>query len=216
MSRRRRIVGIVACISVLAALTLGLAHFRDAVGDPLDGDLWTATVKKGTVTWDVRGTGVLVRGQNPTKLIARVTVPDDMAGELRLSQKTDVDTRKLIMKGSVSYISPSSSNGRRSLEITLKSRLPEGVAIDMQVDATIHLGTLQNILYVGRPVHAYQNSSIPVFKLVASGRSAVRVNVKFGRASVNMIEVLDGLKEGDEIIPSDMCAWDNFDQIRIR
>jgi hypothetical protein len=45
-----------------------------------------------------------------------------------------------------------------------------------------------------------------VFKFVDGGEQAVRVTVKFGRASVNTIEVLDGLKEGDKIIPSDMNA----------
>ena len=44
----------------------------------------------------------------------------------------------------------------------------------------------------------------------------MRVIVKFGRSSVNTIEVLDGLKEGDKIILSDMSAWDNFDQIRLK
>ena len=44
----------------------------------------------------------------------------------------------------------------------------------------------------------------------------MRVIVKFGRSSVNTIEVLDGLKEADKIILSDMSAWDNFDQIRLK
>jgi HlyD family secretion protein len=57
---------------------------------------------------------------------------------------------------------------------------------------------------------------IGVFRVIDDGGRAVRVNVKFGRASVNTIEVLDGLKEGVKIIPSDMSAWDNFDQIRLR
>ena len=166
--------------------------------------------------WDVRGTGTLVRAQNPAKFIVRVTVPDAMAGELRLNQNADVDTRKVVMKGHVSHISPSPSNGMRSVDIALRSPLPEGVGEDLQVDATIHLGILENILYVTRPVHAHQNSSVPIFKLVDGGQHAVRVVVKFGRASINTIEVLDGLKEGDQIIPSDMSAWDKFDQIRLK
>jgi len=104
----------------------------------------------------------------------------------------------------------------RSVDIALRSPLPEGVDASLQAEGTIHLGTLENILYVGGPVHANQNSSISVFKLVDGGEQVVRVIVKFGRASVNMIEVLDGRKEGDKIIPSDMTAWDNFDQIRLK
>jgi HlyD family secretion protein len=43
----------------------------------------------------------------------------------------------------------------------------------------------------------------------------VRVNVKFGRSSVSIIEVLDGLKEGDKIILSDMSPYDNADRVHI-
>jgi len=205
----------VAVVGVLVAIMFGLATWRRVAGDP-EEDLWTETVKKGPMLWDVRGAGTLVRTRNPGKLIARVTVPDPTAGELRLNQNADVDMRKVIMKGHVSSIGTSPSNGLRSVDITLMSPLPYGVGEDLHVEATIHLDTLENILYVGRPVHVKQNSSSSIFKIVDDGKQAVRVFVKFGRASPNTIEVLDGLKEGDKIIPSDMTAWDNFDQIRLR
>jgi hypothetical protein len=215
MSRRGRIVGLIAIASLLVAIMLGLANSRRVAGDPEDS-VWTETVKRGPMHWDVRGTGTLVHARNPLKLIARVAVPDVMTGELRLNQNADVDTRKVLVKGHVSYISPLPSNGMRSVDIALNSALPEGVDANLQVEATIHLGTLENILYVGRPVHANPNSSISVFKLVDRGEQAVRVIVKFGSASVSTIEVLDGLKEGDQIIPSDMSAWDNVNQIRLK
>jgi HlyD family secretion protein len=121
-----------------------------------------------------------------------------------------------MVNGHVSYINPTPSIGMRGVDIALDSALPEGVSADVQVDATIELGKLKNIFYVGRPVHANQNSSIGVFKVINRGEEAVRVNVKFGRAAVNTIEVLQGLKEGGKIIRSDMSAWDNFDRIRLK
>jgi HlyD family secretion protein len=39
--------------------------------------------------------------------------------------------------------------------------------------------------------------------------------VKFGRSSVNTIEVLDGLKPGDQVVLSDMSAWDAHDRVRL-
>jgi len=41
------------------------------------------------------------------------------------------------------------------------------------------------------------------------------VPVKVGRASVNDIQVLEGLKEGDQVILSDMSRWDSVDRIRL-
>jgi hypothetical protein len=39
--------------------------------------------------------------------------------------------------------------------------------------------------------------------------------VKVGRASVNSIQVLEGLREGDTVILSDMSRSDNTDRIRL-
>jgi multidrug efflux pump subunit AcrA (membrane-fusion protein) len=83
------------------------------------------------------------------------------------------------------------------------------------VDGTIDLEKLDNVLYVGRPAMGQENSTISLFKLEPNGNGASRVPVKVGRASVNSIQVLEGLKEGDTVILSDMSRWDKTDQIRL-
>jgi hypothetical protein len=40
--------------------------------------------------------------------------------------------------------------------------------------------------------------------------------VKVGRASVNSIQVIEGLKVGDTVILSDMSRWDSVDQVRLQ
>ena len=57
---------------------------------------------------------------------------------------------------------------------------------------------------------------LSVFKLTDGGDEAVRVIVKFGRASAQNIEVLEGLKVGDRIILSDTSAWDGVEKIRLK
>jgi hypothetical protein len=211
----------IAAVAALAACSLWIILFaltRVRHERPVAVDIchpWIGTVVKGSMLREVRGQGSLVSARNHSKLVARVKVLGSMASEVRLNQNADVDTRKVKVKGHVTYISPSPSNELRSVDIAVDSPLPEGVSANLQVDAAIQLGTLDNVLYVGRPIHANQNSSIPVFKLLDGADQAVRVVVKFGRSSVNTIEVLDGLKEGDKIILSDMSAWDNFDKIRL-
>ena len=191
-------------------------------GTPVDppavdrSNLWIDTVKKGSTLWQVRGLGTLVRAEDSANLVARVTVPESMADDVQLNQNSEVDTRKGIVKGHVSRISSSVSNGMRSVDIALDTALPEGVGADLQVTGTIDIGKLENVLYVGRPIHCNPNTSISVFKMVTGGAGAVRVNVKFGRGSVQTIEVVAGLKAGDEIILSDMSNWDNVDQIQIK
>gem|GEM_PF-2436905 len=186
-------------------------HERPATVDSYDP--WIGTVERGSTLREVRGQGSLVLARNRSKLVARVKVLDVMADEVRLNQSAEIDTRKAMVQGHVIYISSLPSNGSRNVDIAVDSPLPEGIGANLRVDAAIQLGELEHVLYVGRPFHANQNSSIPVFKLVDGSEQAVRIIVKFGRTSVNTIEVLDGLKEGDKIFLSDMSAWDNFDQI---
>jgi multidrug efflux pump subunit AcrA (membrane-fusion protein) len=83
------------------------------------------------------------------------------------------------------------------------------------VDGTIDLERMTDVLYVGRPALGNENSTLSLFKIDPDGKGAVRVPVKVGRASVNSIQVLEGLREGDTVILSDMSRWDNVDRIRL-
>ena len=74
---------------------------------------------------------------------------------------------------------------------------------------------LTNVLYVGRPAFGNEDSTVTLFKLSPDGKTATRVPVKMGRASVNAIQVLSGLNEGDTVILSDMSRWDQVDRIRL-
>jgi hypothetical protein len=52
--------------------------------------------------------------------------------------------------------------------------------------------------------------------VVDGGNAAVRVTVRLGRSSVSTIEIVEGLVVGDEVILSDMSAWDAHDRVRLR
>jgi hypothetical protein len=93
--------------------------------------------------------------------------------------------------------------------------LPPGAVPQLSVDGTIDLERMTDVLYVGRPALGNEDSTLSLFKLDADGKGATRVAVKVGRASVNEIQVIEGLKEGDTVVLSDMSRWDNVDRIRL-
>ena len=90
-----------------------------------------------------------------------------------------------------------------------------GAVPQLSVEGTIDLEHMTDVLYVGRPALGNENSTLSLFKIDPDGKGAVRVPVKVGRASVNTIQVLEGLKEGDTVILSDMSRWDSVDRIRL-
>ena len=181
-----------------------------------NNSIWTDTVKRGPMLRQVRGLGTLVRAEDSAGLVARVALPVVQAADVKPNQSATVDTRIGIVKGHVTGINASASNGTRTVYVSLDGPLPEGAVADLPIDATIDIEKLDNILYLGRPVHAAANSTLSLFKLVKEGTEAERVNVKLGRSSVNTIEVLDGLKEGDKVILSDMSTYGNADRIHLK
>jgi beta-lactamase regulating signal transducer with metallopeptidase domain len=178
--------------------------------------IWTDTVKRGPMLRQVRGLGTLVRAEDSAGLVARIALPVVQAADVRPNQTATIDTGKARVKGHVTGINASSSNETRTVYVSLDGPLPEGAGADLPIDVTIDIEKLDNILYIGRPVHATANSTISLFKLAKDSAEAERVSVKFGRSSVNSIEVLDGLKEGDKVILSDMSTYDNADRIHLK
>lgn len=158
----------------------------------------------------------LARVADPKKLKAEIKIAETQAKDVALGQKASIDTRNGIVGGHVSRIDPSVVNGTVTVDVSIDEPLPPGARPDLSVDGTITIENLRNVLYVGRPVHGQSDSTIGLFKLVDDGSEAVRVNVKLGRSSVNTIEILDGLKVGDQVILSDMSAWDAFDRVRLK
>ncbi len=152
---------------------------------------------------------------DPTKLKAELKIPETQAKDVQLGQPSQVDTHNGVVSGKVIRIDPAVQNGTVTVDVALEGELPPGARPDLSVDGTIELERLASVLYVGRPAFGQEKSTVGMFKLAPDGVNAQRVQVKLGRSSVNTVEIVEGLKEGDQVILSDMSRWDNFDRIRL-
>jgi HlyD family secretion protein len=158
----------------------------------------------------------MVRVANPSRLKAEIKIAETQAKDIQIGQKATVDTRTGVVEGRVARIDPSVVNGTRTVDVTLPGELPKGAVPDLSVDGTIELEQMNDVVYMGRPAFGQEQSTIGLFKILEDGVSAERVQVKLGRNSVNTVEVLSGLKVGDQVILSDMSAYDAYDRIRLK
>jgi HlyD family secretion protein len=149
------------------------------------------------------------------KLKAALQIAETQARDIQIGQPASIDTHNGVIPGHVTRIDPSVVNGTRTVDVTLDGPLPPGAVPQLSVDGTIDLERMADVLYVGRPALGNENSTLSLFKVDPDGKGATRVPVKVGRASVNNIQVIEGLKEGDTVILSDMSRWDNVDRIRL-
>jgi HlyD family secretion protein len=157
----------------------------------------------------------LAKVVQPDQLKASLKIAETQARDIQIGQPAQIDTHNGVISGKVMRIDPAVQNGTVTVDVELEGELPQGARPDLSVDGTIDLERLGDVLYVGRPAFGNENSTISLFKVGPDGKTAVRVPVKVGRASVNAIQVLEGLQEGDTVILSDMSRWDNTDRIRL-
>jgi RND family efflux transporter MFP subunit len=156
----------------------------------------------------------LARVAQPEMLKAELKVPETQAKDIQIGQPASIDTHNGVINGSVMRVDPAVQNGTVTVDVKLADALPKGARPDLSVDGTINLEQLSNVLYVGRPAFGQEKSTVSMFKLDPDGKGASRVQVELGRSSVTAIEILGGLKEGDQVVLSDMSRWEKADRIR--
>jgi len=172
-------------------------------------EVWMDTVKYGDLPVIVRALGNMV-----SATAAELKVDASQAGQVQVGQSASIEPRPGVsVRGSVARVEPSAVGGTVSVRIDLEATVPEFAGAN--VDGTIRIRVLNDVVYVGRPVWAPPDSLVTLFKLEPDGRHATRVKVRFGAASVDRIQVLDGLQTGDRVIVSDMGKYDGYDHIRI-
>jgi len=163
----------------------------------------------------------VARVADPSRLKAELRIPETQTRDIEIGQLADIDTRNGHVPGRVSRIDAAATNGTVTVDVQLTGELPRGARPDLTVDGTVELERLDNVVNVGRAAFAQENSTMSLFKVQPGCQipqmdcEAVRTQVKFGRSSVNTIEVLQGLQPGDQVVLSDMSAWDAHDRVRL-
>ena len=157
----------------------------------------------------------LARVSDPSHLKAELKIPETLVNDVVVGQSAEVDTRNGVIEGEVSRIDPAAIEGTVLVDIQLRGELPRGARPDLSVDGTIELERLEDVLHVGRPIHAREDSLLGLFRVEEDQTHASRVQVQVGKVSVSTIEIRSGLSEGDKVVLSDMSAWGAHDRIRL-
>lgn len=177
----------------------------------LDGVLQQVSVEVGQRV----GPGtMLAKVVEATRLEAQLRIAETQARDVAHGQRVAIDTRNGIVAGRVVRIDPAAQNATVTVDVALDGPLPRGARPDLTIDGTIEIERMNDILYTGRPVNVQDHAEARVFRVDGDGASKVRV--RFGRSSVTAIEIVDGLREGDRIITSDMSAWDAFERVQLQ
>jgi HlyD family secretion protein len=158
----------------------------------------------------------LARIADPAAMIARIRVSPSQARDIVAGLETRVDTHSGIVAGRVSRVDPAVREGTVAVEVALTEAIPAGIRPDSPVDATIVLGRVAETVLVRRPAGAEDGSTLDLFRVDPASGEGRRTRVTLGRGSASAVEIVSGLKPGDQIVISDTTAWQEYDRIRIR
>ena len=158
----------------------------------------------------------IARVADPASLKAELKIAETQIKDVKIGQPVEVDTRNGVIQGKVSRIDPAAREGTFVVDALLIGPLPASARPDLSVDGTIELERLKDVLYVGRPAFGQGQSTVSMFRVTPDGQEALRTPVVLGRSSVSTVEIVNGLKEGEQVILSDTSQWDNYNRIRLR
>jgi HlyD family secretion protein len=157
----------------------------------------------------------VARVAKPGMLYAELRIPELDARDLAAGLPAMIDMRDRLVRGRVIRVDPAVTAGAVKVEIDFDEPLPTQARADLSVDGTIAIETLKGVRFVGRPVGAQSGSTTTVFRAKPGDSVAERVPVRFGKASVNQIVVLEGLEPGDIVALADTTQWSGKDRIVI-
>jgi HlyD family secretion protein len=158
----------------------------------------------------------LARVADERDLKAVLQVPEGQVHDVTLGLPVRVDTENGIVTGRVSRIEPTAQNGSVAVDVTLPHALPAGARPDLNIDGTIELETLRDVLSIARPAGAADDATVSLYRVDPRTNVARSVRVRLGRGSSDRIQVISGLAPGDTVIVSDTSAYNGSSTLRLR
>ncbi|MGH8396905.1 MAG: efflux RND transporter periplasmic adaptor subunit [Gammaproteobacteria bacterium] len=140
-----------------------------------------------------------------SNLEVEVTVPESFARDLAVGMPTDITGNGGAWKGAVRAISPEVVDGEVAARVRFEGDKPENLRQSQRLSVRIILDKRDNVLTVQRG--SFVDESGGNYAYVVHDGIAVKTPIRIGASSIDKVEILQGLKAGDQIVIS---GTDNF------
>lgn len=161
----------------------------------------------------VRRGDILARIADLSAYRVEATISDVHASRLAAGMRTQVVLDGAVLGGTIETVDPRIVNGVVRFFVTLDEPSHPGLRNNLRVDVAVVTGSRKDTLVVRRGALGRTNGT---HAFVVRDGSAVRVPVRYGLASRDSIEILDGLTAGDEVVVSDVSELEDVAVIRLK
>lgn len=158
---------------------------------------------------------ILARVANPSRLKARVNVPEGQASRIALNQPATIALQGHFYPAKVVHIDPNVQNGTVSIDLKFYGAQPREAFSDLSASGSIDVERIPLTTFVRWPLQTHAGAPLSLFKLSADGKQASRLEVQLGRVSADCVQIARGLQPGDQIIVSDMSPWRRYSNLQL-
>jgi HlyD family secretion protein len=144
-------------------------------------------------------------------LEVEVDIPESYADDLDFGMKAQVSYNRETFTGTLTAISPEVNNGRVTGTIRFDEEAPQGLRQNQQLSTRIIIESREDVLKVKRGAFVQSGSGRYTYKV--EGDLASRQTIKIGASSINEVEIVSGLREGDFIVTSDLSILGNAENV---
>ncbi|KPE49230.1 efflux RND transporter periplasmic adaptor subunit [Chryseobacterium indologenes] len=191
----------------------------DALKRKLDLAEVVAT-RQGVITWVNKNIGASI---NEGEAIVRIadlsgfkvagSMSENMLEKVNNHMAAIIRVGDKLLRGTIVNISPAVKNGIISFDIQLNDKSNAALRPNQKVDVFLITDTRNGVLRIANGA-AFNGSNLQEVFVIKNG-IAERRTVKTGLSNFDYIEIVSGLKEGDEVITSDMTSYKNVKTITI-
>lgn len=176
--------------------------------------------RQGVITWVNKNIGASINEGEALVRIADLSgfkvagsMSDNMLEKVNNHMAAVIRVGDKLLRGTIVNISPAVNNGIISFDIQLNDKSNAALRPNQKVDVFLITDTRNGVLRIANGA-AFNGSKLQEVFVIKNG-IAERRTVKTGLSNFDYIEIISGLKEGDEVIISDMASYKNIKTITI-
>ena len=167
----------------------------------------------GEVGATIRRGDVLARIADLSAYRVEASISDVHAAKLAAGMRAKVTLDGDVLDGTIESVDPRIVSGVVKFFVTLDQPAHPRLRNNLRVDVAVITGSRSDTLVVRRGALARTNNT---HAFVVREDEAVRVPVRFGLAGTDAIEILEGVREGDELVISDVSQHEGLNNLRLK
>ena len=182
-----------------------------SIKSPINGSVEAMDLKLGQVAGPLTGINIV----NDNSLKIKANVPESYAASVRVGNKVKivVPDAKDSLTANINFAAKAIDPVSRSFPIEVK--LPSRSSLRPNMTAVLRIADYTNKDAITVPVKAVQQSESGDYVYVNVNGIAKRAVIKQGAISGGLVEVVSGLKAGDQVIVDGVSDIDEGDKVRV-